>query len=229
MNVFDRVLNKIVSYRINNIVFPKEIAKKMPIYCSWHVDWEGIKMNSIRLETDEIYKGMIQIGFDRIAKGLIGGKKSLVITEGDGRIIFKGKADLSQGISLRVTDKAEIVLGSGIYTNGYCSIRSRKKITVGKDNMWGWNVTVMDTDGHPIYNSHKEIINDNKEIVIGDNVWLGSESRVLKGAVVSNGCIVGMGSIVTHKENTENAIIVGSPAKVVKEGIFWGRGDILTH
>ena len=225
MNVLDRILNKIVSYRINHIVFSKEIAKKMPIYCSWHVTWKGLKAESIRLETDDIYKGMIQIGFDRIAKGLLGSRKSSVIIEGDGCLIFKGKADLSQGISIRIMDKAILQIGSGIYTNGYCSMRSREKIIIGKDNLWGWNVFVLDTDGHPIYGPGKEIINQNKEVIIGDDVWLGADSRVLKGAVIPDGCVVGMGSIVTRSENLKNCILAGAPAKVVKEGISWDRGE----
>ncbi len=225
MNIVDRVLNKIVSYRINNKIFTKDIARKMPIYSSWHVKWSGVKKGCIRLETDEIYPGMLQIGFDRIATGLLGGKTSSVVIEGNGCIVFKGKADLSQGISIRVTDNAIISIGSGIYTNGYCSIRCRKNISIGKDNMWGWNVLVMDTDGHPIYDSQNNVINENKPIEIGDNVWIGAESRVLKGAVVPDGCIVGMGSVVTRKEKSMNAILVGTPAKVVKENISWYRGD----
>lgn len=43
MHILDRILNIIASYRINHIVFPKELAAKMPIYCSWHVKWLNIK------------------------------------------------------------------------------------------------------------------------------------------------------------------------------------------
>ena len=225
MHIFNRILNKLVSYKVNKIVFSKDIAKKMPIYCSWHVKWNGIKRDCIKIESNDIYKGMIQIGHDRIAEGLLGGKESVVSFEGDGCLIFKGKADLTQGISLRIADKAMLTIGNGIYTNGYCSIRCRKQITIGKGNMWGWNVMVMDSDGHPICDKDKKVINGNREITIGDDVWLGTDSRVLKGAIIPDGCIVGMCSVVTRKEKTKNAILVGSPAKAVKEGITWGRGD----
>ncbi|XME03236.1 acyltransferase [Lachnospiraceae bacterium C1.1] len=226
MNIIDRILNKIVSYKINHKIFPKELAKKMPIYCSWHVKWgDEIKKNSIQLNTDEVYKGMIQIGFDRIATGLLGGKESSIIIEGNGKLIFTGKADLSQGISVHVLDDAVLTIGGGIYTNGYCSIRCSKKITIGRNAMWGWNVFVMDTDGHPIYDMDKNIINFNKDIIIGDDVWLGADSRVLKGAVVPDGCIVGIGSTVTRKETKRNVIMAGSPSKIVKECISWSREE----
>ena len=226
MKIIDRVLNKIASYYINNKVFSKDIAKRMPIYCSWHVKWgRDIKKGSILLDCDKIYKGMIQIGFDRIAAGLLGNRDSSVIIEGDGKIVFGGKADLSQGISVYVEDHSLVEIGSDIYTNGYCSIRCCKKITIGRDNMWGWGVSVRDSDGHPIYDFDHNIINHNREVVIGDDVWIGAESKVLKGANIPDGCIVGMGSNVTRKFLTNNAIIVGNPAGIVKEGILWNRGD----
>ena len=226
MKHFDRLLNWLASYYVNNKIFSKEIAKKMPIYCSWHTKWSGLKKGCIQLDTDEIYKSMIQIGFDRIAKGLLGGNESSIIIEGSGKIIFSGKADLSQGISIYVHDNAILTLGSGIYTNGYCSIRCSQRITIGNNAMWGWNVEVMDSDGHPIYNSDNQMINAWKDIVIGNNVWLASHSKVLKGSIIPDGCIVGMGSLVTRQEETKNAIIAGCPAKVVKEGVFWDRGKI---
>lgn len=225
MKIIDRIFNKIISIRINYIVFPKEIARSMPIYCSWHVKWIGIKKGSILLESDQIYKGMIQIGFDRIAKGLLGGRDSIIDIEGSGQIVFKGKADLSQGISLRIADKAQLSIGGDFYSNGYCSIKCRKKITIGNGNMWGWNVVVMDTDGHPIYDKDHMIINGNKEIQIGENVWLASYSKVLKGAIIPSGCIVGMGSLVTRQEQRKNVILAGIPARVMKEDITWDRGE----
>ncbi len=228
MTIIDRILNKIVSYRINHLIFPKEIASKMPIYCSWHVEWQGIQKNSIEIHSDNIYKGMIQIGHDRIAKGLIGIKKSSINLENNGKLIFKGPADLSQGISIYSHDNAILSFGSNIYSNGYCSIFCRKKITIGSGNMWGWNVTIMDNDGHPIYNSDKAVINDPKEITIGNNVWLGSDTNIMKGSQIPNGCIVGKGSTVTRKETKANSILVGSPAKVVKEDISWSRGGFPT-
>ena len=228
MTVLDRILNKIASYRINHIIFPKDIAKKMPIYCSWHVEWQGIQKGSIEIHSDNIYKGMIQIGHDRIAKSLIGINKSCINLENSGKLIFNGPADLSQGISIYSHDNAVLTFGSNIYSNGYCSIFCRKKIAIGNDNMWGWNVTIMDNDGHPIYNPDNEVINNPREITIGNNVWLGSDTNIMKGSHIPDGCIVGKGSTVTRKETKTNSILAGCPAKVVKENISWSRGGFPT-
>ena len=41
------------------------------------------------------------------------------------------------------------------------------------------------------------------------------------GTLIGNSNIVGLGSIVTKKFNVENSLIVGNPAKVVKENYNW--------
>lgn len=51
-------------------------------------------------------------------------------------------------------------------------------------------------------------------IVIGDEVWLGYGVVVLDGVNIGKGAVIGAGSIVTH-DIPENAIAVGSPARVV--------------
>ncbi len=56
-------------------------------------------------------------------------------------------------------------------------------------------------------------------IKIGDNVWIGANSVILKGVTIGNNAIIAAGSIVT-KDVPANAIVGGCPAKVIryKEG-----------
>lgn len=44
---------------------------------------------------------------------------------------------------------------------------------------------------------------------------------ILKGVELANGCIVGAGSVVTRKDLTPNTIIVGNPAREVKDNVYW--------
>lgn len=52
-------------------------------------------------------------------------------------------------------------------------------------------------------------------ISIGDESWLGCGAIILSGVTIGNGAVIGAGSIVTH-DVPDNAIVVGSPARVVK-------------
>lgn len=54
-----------------------------------------------------------------------------------------------------------------------------------------------------------------KDVIIGDDVWLGTRVIVTAGITIGNGCIVGAGAVVTH-DLPENSVAVGVPAHVVK-------------
>ena len=227
--IADRILDKIYSFYINYKVFDKNVAKRLPIYMSHNVKCKGLYKGCIDLKADKIYKGMLQIGFGRISPGIEKGRKSYINIIGSGKMCFAGKADLSMGISLNVYNNALLTIGSGIYANGYCSIQCKEKITIGKDNMWGWNVEIIDGDGHPILNEEGKIVNPNKAIQIGDDVWLGANSKVLKGSNIKNGCIVGFGSVVVGENQNSNSILVGYPATEIKYGIKWCREELFSN
>lgn len=53
---------------------------------------------------------------------------------------------------------------------------------------------------------------------IEDNVLIGMGAIILNGAKISKNCLVGAGALVTeNKEFPEGSLIIGSPAKAVKQ------------
>ena len=53
---------------------------------------------------------------------------------------------------------------------------------------------------------------------IGDNALIGMGATILNGAKVGSNCLVGAGSLITEgKEFPDGVLIVGSPARVVRE------------
>ena len=51
---------------------------------------------------------------------------------------------------------------------------------------------------------------------IGDNVWLGDHSTVLKGVTIGDNSVVAARAVVT-RDVPPNVVVAGSPAKVIKE------------
>jgi serine acetyltransferase len=51
--------------------------------------------------------------------------------------------------------------------------------------------------------------------VIGDNVYIASNSTVIGNIHIGNNVIIGAGSVVT-KDIPDNSIVAGNPARIIK-------------
>lgn len=100
------------------------------------------------------------------------------------------------------------------------SIICVKKIEIGKYTMLGVNTNVYDTDFHALNaenrRNQESIEEANSEpILIGNDVWIGANSTVLKGVVIGNGSVVGAHSLV-NKSIGDNEFHAGVPARLIK-------------
>ena len=56
-----------------------------------------------------------------------------------------------------------------------------------------------------------------KEVVIGENCWLGMNSVILPGVSLGDNTIVGAGSVVTKSFMDGNCVIGGNPARIIRD------------
>lgn len=98
------------------------------------------------------------------------------------------------------------------------------QISIGNNVVIGGNTVVYDTDFHsldPEQRNNREHDRNNAKwapVVIGDNVFIGAHSTVLKGVTIGNNAIIGACSVVT-KDIPANEIWVGNPAACVRRNI----------
>ena len=120
----------------------------------------------------------------------------------------------------RVAIRGTLELGSG-YINYGASIFCYEKIVIGNDVAIGSNVCIRDTDSHQIISQCNQIVNPvSSPVYIGDHVWIGEGSTILKGVRIGNESIVASGAVVTH-DVPNNCVVAGVPAKVIKENTTW--------
>ena len=60
-----------------------------------------------------------------------------------------------------------------------------------------------------------------REVLIGENCYVGSAVRFAPGACIGNHVLVAMGSVVTGAVPADNALVGGVPARVLKENYDW--------
>jgi acetyltransferase-like isoleucine patch superfamily enzyme len=102
----------------------------------------------------------------------------------------------------------------------------KRKIIIGYDCMFSNSIEFRTGDSHSIIdNETKKRINFAQDIIVGNHVWIGANSIILKGAKIGDNSIVGINSIVT-KAFPNNSIVSGIPAKVIKDKVDWVRERI---
>lgn len=204
-------------------IFPFRIALKLPVLIAYNVKICCIYKDCILINS-KISRFMIKINIDNGSDGVNCSYKKIGYfdVKKKGRIIFNGRANFTSGISIRV-DNGNLNLGDNFYCNKNCFFSCSENVTVGNDVLLGWNVNIRDSDGHAIYNLNNTNImtNMNKPILIGNHVWIAANVDILKGAEISDDCIVGYNSCVTKKFIDKNCIIAGYPAKVIKNNVNW--------
>ncbi|WP_274878883.1 sugar O-acetyltransferase [Vibrio harveyi] len=120
-----------------------------------------------------------------------------------------------------------IEVGKNFYMNTNGVILDCGKVIIGDYVMIGPNVTLC-TAGHPIDTATRYTYEEfAKPIYIADKVWIGANVVVLPGVRIGFGAVVGAGSVVT-KDVPENTVVVGNPARVVKENINTEQAETRT-
>lgn len=95
-----------------------------------------------------------------------------------------------------------------------------KSITIGNNVKIGGGVCIYDTDFHSldsvIRRSSEDLKNRaEKPVVIGNDVFIGAKSIILKGVTIGENSVIGAGSVVT-KSVPANQIWAGNPAKFIR-------------
>lgn len=121
-------------------------------------------------------------------------------------------------------ENVKVIIGDNTsYGSGkIMAYNSNTCIKIGHDCMISTDVLIYNTDSHPIYDLETgEIINKVRDINIGNHVWLGWKSTVLKNVSIANDCIVGYHSVVTGSFDEEHSVLAGIPAKIVRKNVTW--------
>ena len=95
-------------------------------------------------------------------------------------------------------------------------------LSVGSECVFSNDVYVRTGDSHSIFDmTSGRKLNVAKDVHIGNRVWVAPCVRILKGASVKDDSVVGTNSVVTREFSEGNVVIAGTPAKIVREHIYW--------
>ncbi|MCF2586454.1 DapH/DapD/GlmU-related protein [Brevibacterium sp. UCMA 11752] len=104
-------------------------------------------------------------------------------------------------------------LGRRVFINSGCSFQDQGGIRIGDDSLIGHN-TVLATLNHDINPERRGDMHPG-HIIIGRNVWIGSNVTVLPGVTIGDNAVVAAASVVT-KDVRGGTVVAGTPARMVR-------------
>lgn len=165
-----------------------------------HITYEEINKNGedvIKIASEQAKNNVVKIKKASVAK------KMLIALFGKNGMVSFGNSSCNQAI-LQIS------------TNG--------KIEVGDDCMLSHDILLSQTDQHLIFDMKTcERINVDKNIKVGNHVWIGRSAQILGGASIPDNCIIGQSTVTSGSYEEKNCVIAGCPGKVIRSNIIWAR------
>lgn len=138
---------------------------------------------------------------------------------GDGGYVRIGPGDGGIGsLKIWVDHGGRLEIGKNFkchYNNAYWVDKGH--IEIGDDCMFSRGILLRGDDGHDILDEQGRLISGPGHLKIGNHVWVGEETCLLKNAEVGDNSIVGARAVVTKKYPQGNVILAGNPARAIKE------------
>jgi acetyltransferase-like isoleucine patch superfamily enzyme len=160
--------------------------------------------------------GKLNVGIDYV--GFIH-KTDKTYLNVNGKLRLNGDYSIGRGCRFDIGINGIVSIGKGGYIAANTTFIIMNKLTIGDNCAISWDCQFLDEDFHEINYLGKK--NNEKSIVIGNNVWIGCGVKIYKGTIIPNNCVIASNSIIKGIFSLENSLIGGNPAKIIKENIEW--------
>ena len=128
---------------------------------------------------------------------------------------------LGDGVAIRddviIAGSGTLIIGDNTSVNARTIIACYGHMTIGRNTMIAPMSYLLDID-HEIASTELPIALQGYRtapVFIGDDVWIGAQTVIVKGVTIGNGAIVGANSFV-NRDIPSLVIAAGSPAKVIR-------------
>lgn len=106
-----------------------------------------------------------------------------------------------------------ITIGEDVFINACCHFQDHGGVTIGDGCQIGHNVVFATLNHGLALEEHRHTYP--APIVLGRNVWVGSNTTILQGVTIGDNAVVAAGAVVT-KDVAANTVVGGVPAKFIK-------------
>lgn len=130
-------------------------------------------------------------------------KSSIFSLQSNSKIeVFNKKAKIYLGsfvyirknASIRIDFDGELQIAEKVFINDNCNINCVNRIVIGKQTKIAPNVCINDHDHNYKHISDQHLVKG--EVIIGENVWIGSNVVILRNTFIGDHAVIAAGSVV---------------------------------
>ncbi|CAN7295245.1 acyltransferase [Paenibacillus sp. LjRoot56] len=96
--------------------------------------------------------------------------------------------------SIRVDHHGELHIGEKVFINDSCHINCASRITIGRFSKIAPHVSINDHDHNYRHLGGEHLLKG--EVIIGENVWIGSNVVILRDTYIGDNAVIAAGSVV---------------------------------
>ena len=170
-------------------------------------------------ETDSKYIKNFEVIFEgdnneiKMYQSYLLGAKLRFVCKNDVKISI-GKSPYWNFIKLEyfINDKSQLIIGNNCSFCGTEFVLHDEPglcIEIGDDCMFSDDILLRPSDGHTLLDANtNEVLNYPSNIKVGNHCWIGKGVKILKGAIIPDNSVVGMGSIYTKGSNPSGTTVL---------------------
>ena len=176
------------------------------IFC---VSLAGIKYAILKLENRKRFSASFPAMVSPLTEITVEGKSELHIDR---------KLKMHNGAKIRVRKGGKMQIGKNFGMSNGCVVTAYEHITIGDNVMLGPNVLIYDQDHD--YRAEGGVAAmkfKTAPIIIGNNVWIGANTLILRGTTIGDNCVIGGGAVIKGTYPSNSVIIQKRNTAVLRQ------------
>lgn len=158
-----------------------------------------IKFGILKIEHRGNFRGLFPVVLSPLTE---------ISVEKKAKLFIDKNLRMHNGAKIRVRQSGMVNIGKNFGMSNGCVVTSYNKIVIGDDVMLGPNVLIYDQDhDYSVKGGVKSKKYKTSPIKIGNNVWIGANSLILRGTVIEDDCIIAGGSVVKGRVEKQTLLI----------------------